>query len=709
MRTTVLRTLAMMSICAFTAGCSDDTVLNREPAIDSEGSGCIVFTVSQSDSRGRGGSPLGSRPAGSCYIFSGPDSLYMDVEESQISPARESRASYITGDDMNTLMMTCRRRTSATAYDYYFTDIPFTLSDGTWKSDPPYWWLSDNSHYTFYGYAPSDAPGVTFTADETDWQPKLRYALPTDAKQQADIVFNSSVPEYISSANQTVPLTMRHALANITFVTGDDMQRGRITAVRLKNVIGSGVLNLTTGDWTLDEATIDCTASVNVQSADNTDITTGETDTYFMLLPGSCTRDTQVEVDITMPSGANKTFSSPLSTVWEAGRQYKYTISIYPQVSIDLVPETQDAHYVITRVHVSAELGVGQSWHLTASASDGADVTILPADQINEFQADGFWVDKIIENGVATNARGTATAAGSGSTYLYIFLPENISDDNRVVTLSLKSGESGREYDVETFEQFHPAWTQSGHGWEQTHDSSAQFGFAWDYKVSYGYLYSAIGSNRTYRDYCQSIIDENNAASYASVETYRYSWLQIRYCITIDYSKLSSLNYVNSLDNGLGNTREMNQLAGIAVTNAFETVIQNIKKTESGHQSENAFRKGNGASGEAPAPSGTEITSSPAIGECLKKNRYTLLKTTTTVDGQVNTAYIPQIAQEDIVWYLPAVNQFASRPSDVRDAIVPGECWSSNTQASSNTNAYLGDGSVAGRLTEHKIRACRDR
>lgn len=710
----LLKSFFGAGIAALLAACSDNSVFCiEEPPVPASDSGSIVFTVSQSGDSSRSGSTSGSRLAEGRYLFSEKDSLYMSPEVSDISASAQSRASSITSDGLSALMMTCRRRTSANGYDYYFRNVAFTATDGLWTSDPPYWWLSDNTHFTFYGYAPSDARGVTFIADETDWQPKIIYRVPSDAGQQSDLVFNTSVPEYISSGNRTVPLTMAHALASISFITGDDMQRGRIAAVRLRNVIGSGTLNLANGQWTLDDdITVDCAANVNIQSGDNVEITGDAANTCFMLIPGSCTSQTEVELDITLPDGTKSTFAAPLSSAWEAGKKYQYTVTLYPRLNIDLLPDTQDAHYVIARTHVDASgLASGQSWQLTAAASDGADVTLLHEEQVNDFQKQGFWIDEIVENGTRTNARGTASITGSGSAFVYIFLPENVSDENRQISLSLKIEGSAREADRKTFGQYHPAWTSSGHGWEQTDDTEAEFGFDWNYTVSYGYRYSAfsLGGNSTYRNYCQSIIDENNAGAYASVDTYTYAFMRIRYCITIDYSKLSLLDYSNSRSDGLNNTLEMNKLAGVAVTNSFETVLQNILKTESGHESEEAFVKGDGTSGNPPAPTGTEIQGSPAIGECLKKNRYTLLKTTTAIDGQANTAYTPQIADSDIKWYLPAADQFDALPAEVSDPIIPGECWTSNADLSSNANAFLGNNALSPRLSRHKIRACRNR
>jgi hypothetical protein len=56
---------------------------------------------------------------------------------------------------------------------------------------------------------------------------------------------------------------------------------------------------------------------------------------------------------------------------------------------------------------------------------------------------------------------------------------------------------------------------------------------------------------------------------------------------------------------------------------------------------------------------------------------------------------------------MPAVDEFSSAPTNVRDAINKSEYWSSSLKGGTETMVYLGDGSTAERSDTHKIRAKR--
>lgn len=709
--------LTLAGVALFMASCSEDPFGGEDqPAVPGGGSSNKICFMVNSSSPSRSGSSTESRRGDGAYIYANEgDSLYMsltieDIDDS--TPA--SRASYITDQGINTLMMTCRSK-SADGTKYYFSNTRFTNDGTAWISNPVYWWQNlETILYTFYGYAPAEIKGATYS-EGTNFAPTLEYTTPANVKDQTDIVYNSITNEIYSTANMTVALKMEHALANVSFKCGTGMISGTINSVTLRGVNSHGILNLTDGTWSGVDTPADFTANTSKATTDNADITSNDDGTLFMLIPQSGTPT--VDINLTTANGATRTYSGTINANWQAGQQYRYVITIGPDLNIDIWPDTQDAHYVIAKAYVNAEdLQAGQSWELTATASDGADVTLLHEGDLNAFQKNGFWIDKIIEGSTQTNARGTATLTGTASGGVSVFLPENVSDDNRTITLTLKMAGTERVIETKNFLQSHPAWTPNGFGWEQIKESDAQYGFDWDYRVCYAYLYTAarIGldeKNRIFQEYLTSIINENNAGGYADVVRFDYSngfrigW---RYYIDINYAKLSSLSgYVNGTD-GLENTKELNKIAGAAVTNAFETVVANIQKTEDGVTG-NAFRKGNGAKNEAPAPTGVPITSSPAIGAVLKKNRYNLKRTTTIIDGQPNVSEVPQLTEQGIVWYLPAVAQFSTIPSDILTPIEPGNCWSSNADTSSNANAYLGNNTLAGRKSVHGIRGCRNR
>lgn len=161
---------------------------------------------------------------------------------------------------------------------------------------------------------------------------------------------------------------------------------------------------------------------------------------------------------------------------------------------------------------------------------------------------------------------------------------------------------------------------------------------------------------------------------------------------------------------GLANTKALYNFGKGASTASFETVLLNTYKTESGHETETAFRKmtqSDLASGSWAdyGNNGTPVTGSDAIGEILKKNRYNIIK---TVVGSDNVAsYSASLSDADIVWYLPAVDEFGSAPSAVVQPIARNS-WSSTAVAGA-TNSYLGNGVSTNRKTPAPIRARRVR
>lgn len=92
---------------------------------------------------------------------------------------------------------------------------------------------------------------------------------------------------------------------------------------------------------------------------------------------------------------------------------------------------------------------------------------------------------------------------------------------------------------------------------------------------------------------------------------------------------------------------------------------------------------------------------SAALGYILKKNKYNLARIEKKDGDDVVISESPVIRTDDIVWYLPAKDQFSNGPTTLP---LEGEYWSSTPEGSEN--AYTNKGSV-GRMQKRKIRACR--
>lgn len=577
-------------------------------------------------------------------------------------------------------------------------DLYTRSDDGVYSSDNVRYWIDDaDASIDFYAFAPYNPTGLTLP--DTKESNTLNYTVPESTDKQVDLML--AVSKGVSANyGQAVGLAFKHLLAgvkiNFTYPAGSEIKE-----VSLTGLTKSASLDFSANDpqWVMGDD-----HSLSVKKLEIGQFA------QFMVLPQTISEGQPVTLSVTIDfgDGNERTYTHTFTSgEWRMSMNTVYDVTI-TNYSFELTNSVSaDAHYVIYKTDIkSANLPANAQWTVTCTASDNAAITIQQEADANSFAKSGFWTDKIIDGTNETSARGTnsLTLTGNGTFPLYIFMPENATEQDRTVTLNIRvAGKSIDETPLE-LTQVHPVWTSSGFGWEQTDDNiNGEYGFKWNLILWYGYLYS--GYSTTNRDYCQSIIDEYKAGDYASVDTYTYQVLNRRYAIKIDYNNLSDIGTrAISNTNGWDNTIGLNNYGGAAATNAFVTTVENIKKTEQGHETENAFRLGNGATNEAPAPQGDPITGSTAVGECIKKNRYNLRKSSSST-GDVS--YAAEISDNDIVWYLPAVDQFNNIPTAIIDPINAASYWSS-TCIDDRANAYLGNGTQVDRLTTHGIRAVRN-
>ena len=318
----------------------------------------------------------------------------------------------------------------------------------------------------------------------------------------------------------------------------------------------------------------------------------------------------------------------------------------------------------------------------------------------------GFWTDKEVDtNGVEGNsARGTNSYTGSGditAKHFVLFIPENISDSDRQISIILSSTTDGSTATTtKVLLQKYPNWTANDIGWEVVDDDEAgKYGFKWTRKVSYIFPYK-LGSNWTGAHYTedearaliQGFIDQYDAGDYVTYDTFTHNWFTTRMYIQIDYTKLNNISGATSSSDGLANTLALYDLAGSAATGAFEAAIKNTYKTESGKEGENMFRlAGDDEISEGvPAHEGSEADLSGILEYILKKNEYQLYKENNATIGSIT--YFVKFNRSDLKWYLPAYGQFTGvdfTPEDSTDKAA--DYWSS-TAVNGSTYSYIGSG-----------------
>lgn len=183
-----------------------------------------------------------------------------------------------------------------------------------------------------------------------------------------------------------------------------------------------------------------------------------------MLLPQTLGADSELKVEFhDNISGRDRTLSASLNGAkWPMGKTVTYRLSITPEyeLNIENTSEMLDAHYIVEPIKVKiGNLEPNAKWTLTAKIDgeiyNGIDVSVLldnPEDGALNVAKQGFWIDKYVEikrndegeiiSKKLTNqtARGTATVTGTGSleTNAYVFIPENIGNTDRNITITLK-------------------------------------------------------------------------------------------------------------------------------------------------------------------------------------------------------------------------------------------------------------------------------
>lgn len=603
-----------------------------------------------------------------------------------------------------------------------------TRSGSLWSPNSTYYW-PEKGQLRFFAWAPTDA---TFDAvPNTPNATTLKYTTPTEAKKQHDIVAAATGFKSNPSNDATctpVDLQFKHLCTAVIIKTGATMTEGIIKSVSITNVKNSGSYDMVSSTWSLTDSKANYTVSpefaTSGSTANGTDLNADES--TLMLLPQRLGADSELKVKFyDNISGRDRTLSASLSGAeWPRGKTVTYRLSITPEyeLNIDNVSEFVDAHYVIEPIKIRlSNLDSNTKWTLSAKIDgekyNGIDVSVLldnPEDGALNVAKQGFWIDKYVEikrndkgeiiSKKPTNqsARGTATVTGTGNleTNAYVFIPENIGNSDRNITITLKvEGTSDADAATKTIIQKCPSWNGGNVGYERIEENnggSYPFGFLWDRKVKYSY------------EGFWAFLLKWSADSYKTPETQEY--LTTTWKITsiippkslttasIDYTKLNnSLNVGMSTDNGLENTRKLYTFKGIGTISEMETTLDNInilglitweKKEQNGgdYQTVKNF----------------------AAKMAVMKNKFNVEKREETFEGQTLIHYVPDIEEKDILWYLPASNE-QMRITDT-EYPLSGTYWSS-TAANNNTNAYIyssGSSSVEnGRMATHKIRAAR--
>ena len=562
-------------------------------------------------------------------------------------------------------------RENGTVGTQYYMDDVATKTGTNWVPSKVYYWPGSNRQLRFLAWAPTDAAfqSVPNSPNATT----LQYTTPAEAKNQRDLV--AAATGFISNPSNDatctpVGLQFKHLCTAVIIKTGEQMTAGTIKSVSLKGVKNSGTYDMVSSVWTLNGTTTNFTISPNQTTTsttpNGTNLNAGES--TFMLLPQTLGADSKLEVAFhDNISGRDRILSASLNGAeWPMGKTVTYRLSITPEYELKFVtePTLQDAHYVIYPIKIKVDPMlveknkkgevVGGGWTLKSTSPK---VTLCK--ELTELTSLGYWVEE---------DRGTQTIEGTetGEVTVYAFLEENIEWQNREVVLEL----SPKKYPSATpakftITQLFPSWNTDGLGCERFEDGDYPWGFKWDSSMKITYDMSEAGGSdwlKPFRRWIMKIQIKYYGDKYKNYITYTQKYLQLT-SVTIDFSKVPNLNVADDPDNGNQNTWELYNFNGISDVTGLMAQLE-----EWGGKADKQLEQN-------PAEYAARL--------CTMKNKFNKeLIGEDPLTG--NKTYRPVLKRENLVWYLPAKNEF----SMVVDNGYPlnGYYWTSTASENPNDN-----------------------
>lgn len=564
-------------------------------------------------------------------------------------------------------------RENGTVGSQYYMDDVATKTGTNWVPSKVYYWPGSNRQLRFLAWAPTDAAfqSVPNSPNATT----LQYTTPAEAKNQRDIV--AAATGFISNPSNDatctpVGLQFKHLCTAVIIKTGETMTAGTIKSVSLKGVKNSGTYDMVNSAWTLNNSTADFTISPNQATTsttpNGTNLNAGES--TFMLLPQTLGADSKLEVAFhDNISGKDRILSASLNGAeWPMGKTVTYRLSITPEYELKFTsePEVQDAHYVIYPIKIKVDPTlvdknkkgevVGGGWTLKSTSPK---VTLCK--ELTELTSLGYWVEE---------DRGTQTIEGTetGEVTVYAFLEENITDAERDVVLELSPKKYPSATSAKfTIKQLCPSWNTQGLGCERFEDGEYPWGFKWDSSMKITYDMSKAGGTGfwgPFRRWIMKIQIKYYGDKYKDYITYTEYILQLR-SVTIDFSKVPNLDVADSPDDGNLNTWELYNFNGISDVTGLMSQLEEW--------------------GGKPDKKLEQNPAEYAARMCTMKNKFN--KEKIAQEGS-NVAYRPVLKRENLVWYLPAKNEFSMVVDN--DYPLNGNYWTSTASeiAHDNENSY---------------------
>ena len=565
---------------------------------------------------------------------------------------------------------------------YYMNEVATKQGDVWQPSSSIYYW-PDNGSLRFLAWAPIDAE-----LDESPVKPSedvnkttIKYTVPADLSKQRDLVaaatgYNASPAGGVCAP---VSLQFKHLCTAVVVKTGATMAPGTIKSVTVTNVRNSGTYDMLRSAWTLNNATTSYTVSPNMATGSTTAEGTklNADDATFMLLPQTLGAESKLEVMFhDNISGRDRLLTASLNGAeWPMGKTVTYRLSITPEYELEFTsePQVQDAHYVIYPIKIKVDPGLTGGWKLKSTSPK---VTLRK--NLTELEEVGYWIEE---------DRGTQTIEGteSGDITVYAFLEENVTNAERDVVLELSpKGFPSATPAKFTIRQLCPSWNADGLGCERIEGKKYQWGFLWGDNMKMVYTVPGWILKKWWVEIVLTWF--NDYGKYITVD--RDSW-STSFRVTIDFNKIPSPNVAKSPTDGIKNSSELYNFNGISDVSAL------IKRLENW----------GGTTNQTFPLNPTEF----AVRAAVMKNKFNKEVQTSGTE----TIERPILKNENLVWYLPAKDEFSTLVDD--EYPLQGNYWTSTASdiSEDDENAYkyiLNSGaSLEKRTTLLNVRAVRKR
>lgn len=565
---------------------------------------------------------------------------------------------------------------------YYMNEVA-TKQGVVWQPSSSIYYWPDNGSLRFLAWAPIDAE-----LDESPVKPSedvnkttIKYTVPADLSKQRDLVaaatgYNASPAGGVCAP---VSLQFKHLCTAVVVKTGATMTPGTIKSVTVTNVRNSGTYDMLSSAWTLNDATTSYTVSPNMATGSTTAEGTklNADDATFMLLPQTLGADSKLEVMFhDNISGRDRLLTASLNGAeWPMGKTVTYRLSITPEYELEFTsePQVQDAHYVIYPIKIKVDPGLTGGWKLKSTSPK---VTLRK--NLTELEEVGYWIEE---------DRGTQTIEGteSGDITVYAFLEENVTNAERDVVLELSpKGFPSATPAKFTIRQLCPSWNADGLGCERIEGKKYQWGFLWGDNMKMVYTVPGWILKKWWVEIVLTWF--NDYGKYITVD--RDSW-STSFRVTIDFNKIPSPNVAKSPTDGIKNSSELYNFNGISDVSAL------IKRLENW----------GGTTNQTFPLNPTEF----AVRAAVMKNKFNK----EVQSAGTETIERPILKNENLVWYLPAKDEFSTLVDD--EYPLQGNYWTSTASdiSEDDENAYkyiLNSGaSLEKRTTLLNVRAVRKR